>query len=146
VGLEADEDPPVPGTTHQVQFCQWTLAAAPSHPAMWKMVDNILEEVQNRPYKTPPPNVEYSDDEVLNITGPAAWTPVVFDFLSQAVGARVDWRNLTGMISPRLYGDILVMPINAFTSGVPHSGSVDGSPDALVTHSFGGSWRGGTTE
>ncbi|CZR65797.1 uncharacterized protein PAC_15697 [Phialocephala subalpina] len=144
VGLEADQNPPVPGTTYPVQFCQWTLASAPGHPAMWTMVERILDEVKKRPYEIPMKDVDYSDKEVLDITGPAGWTEVVFEYLSLAAGEEVSWRNLTGMRSPRLFGDVLVLPIDAFASGVPHSGaSAGGEGGALVRHQFQGSWKGG---
>jgi alpha 1,6-mannosyltransferase len=47
------------------------------------------------------------------------------------------------MITLRLYGDILVLPIDAFSSGVGHSGAVASPGDkvVLVTHNFQGSWR-----
>lgn len=111
---------------------------------MWTMVERILEEVKKRPYEIPMKDVDYSDEEVLDITGPAGWTEVVFEYLTKAVGEEVSWRNLTGMRSPRLFGDVLVLPIDAFASGVPHSGaSARGKGRALVRHQFQGSWRGG---
>jgi len=144
VGLEADQSPPVPGTTYEVQFCQWTLAGAAGHPVFWTMVERILEEVRKRPFESPMKSVDYSDDEVLDITGPAGWTEVVFEFLSKAAGEEIGWRNLTGIGRPRLYGDILVLPIDAFASGVPHSGAgSSGGEGALVRHQFQGLWRGG---
>ena len=146
VGLEADQSPPVEGTTYEVQFCQWTLASAPGHPAMWEMVERILERVRNRPYKHPPEGTEYSDYEVLDITGPAGWTEIVFDHLSKAAGSPVTWHNLTGMREPKLYGDILVLPIDGFASGVPHSGASSGDEvveGALVKHQFSGAWKNG---
>jgi alpha 1,6-mannosyltransferase len=48
VGVEGDKDPPVKGMMYQVQFCQWTIASAPNHPAMWAMVDRIAEAIENR--------------------------------------------------------------------------------------------------
>ena len=54
VGLEADQNPPVAGTTYPVQFCQWTLASAAGHPTMWTMVEHILDEVKKRPHQDPP--------------------------------------------------------------------------------------------
>lgn len=39
VGIEADAVPPVAGTSYEVQFCQWTLAGAAGHPALWTMVE-----------------------------------------------------------------------------------------------------------
>ncbi|KUJ11299.1 uncharacterized protein LY89DRAFT_594840 [Mollisia scopiformis] len=144
VGLEADQSPPVGGTTYEVQFCQWTLAGAAGHPALWGMVERILNEVQKRPFESPMKDVEFSDEEVLDITGPAGWTEVVYEYLSKAAGEEIGWRNLTGMRSPRLFGDILVLPIDAFASGVPHSGaSGPGMGEAFVKHQFQGSWRGG---
>lgn len=81
---------------------------------------------------------------MLSITGLASWTLNIFAALSAAAGTEIDWRNLTGMTEPRLYGDILVLPVDAFATGLPHSGSTrEGSKDALVRHMFGGSWKGG---
>lgn len=144
VGLEADQSPPVAGTTYEVQFCQWTLAGAADHPALWMMVDRILDKVEQRPFHDPPKDIDYSDNEVLDITGPAGWTEVVFEYLNTVVEEPVTWRNLSGMRAPRLYGDVLVLPINAFATGVPHSGASEGVvDDSFVKHQFAGAWRNG---
>jgi hypothetical protein len=85
----------------------------------------------------------FTDSDVLTITGPAGWTLTIFDALSRAAGTPITWHNLTGLREPRLYGDILVLPIDAFATGLEHSGStLKGSPDALVRHGFRGSWKG----
>ena len=144
VGLEADQNPPVAGTTYPVQFCQWTLASAAGHPAMWTMVEHILEEVKKRPFQDPPADIEYSDNEVLDITGPAGWTEVVFEYLNTVAGGVVTWKNLTGMREPRLFGDVLVLPIDGFATGVPHSGASETPGEwSLVKHQFSGAWRNG---
>lgn len=141
VGLEADASPPVHGTTYEVQFCQWTLASAPNHPTLWTMLDRILASVRTLP------SGKLSDDDVLGITGPAAWTEVVFEHLNQVAGTgvgkeRITWKTLTGMTEPRLYGDTLVLPIDGFATGVPHShASHSGSEQTLVKHQFQGHWR-----
>lgn len=142
VGIEADQDPPVEGTTYQVQFGQWTLASAPSHPALWMMIERILDEVQKRPYHDPPHNIEYSNGDVLNITGPAGWTQTIMRYLSHTMGEELTWRNFTGMTEPRLFADVLVLPINGFASHVPHSGASPGGSDAFVRHQQQGSWKG----
>lgn len=144
IGLEADRSPPVAGTTYEVQFCQWTLAGAPGHPALWMMVERILEDVRKRPFETPQKDIDYSDDEVLDITGPAGWTEVVFEYLNIVTGAPISWKNLTGMREPRLYGDVLVLPIDAFATGVPHSGASEKVGEgSFVKHQFAGAWRNG---
>jgi alpha 1,6-mannosyltransferase len=48
---------------------------------------------------------------------------------------------MSGLKEPMLFGDILVMPINSFASGVSHSGSVENSTEALAVHKFDAAWR-----
>ncbi|CAK7198330.1 hypothetical protein SEUCBS139899_000990 [Sporothrix eucalyptigena] len=145
VGLEADSSPPVHGTTYEVQFCQWTLASSPDHPTMWTMLDRILKKV--RKIKGGITGPKLTDKDVLEITGPAAWTEVVFEHLNQVAGtgvgeAHITWETLTGMKEPRLYGDTLVLPIDGFATGVPHShASQSKSEQTLVKHQFQGQWR-----
>jgi alpha 1,6-mannosyltransferase len=144
VGLEADQSPPVAGTTYEVQFCQWTLAGAAEHEALWMMVERILTRIKERPFHDPPEDVDYTNDEVLDITGPAGWTEVVFEYLNSVVDEPVTWKDLTGMTEPRMYGDVLILPINAFATGVPHSGaSKEIVDDSFVKHQFAGAWRNG---
>jgi hypothetical protein len=256
VGVEGDSDPPVEGHLYQVQICQWTLASAKGHEAMWAMVERIVGGIEARlgdkdaagvvakreiaggpayahgmsgedigaaaekvaakvqesavekeeghvspsgdnndnhveahpendpPSSSPssnessPPSDESSsnnpshssdelpasasdeleeepsepehdpssltDEDVLAITGPRGWTLTIYAALSAAAGSNITWHNLTGMREPRLFGDILVLPIDGFATGLPHSGSTrEGSPDAMVRHGFSGSWRGG---
>ncbi|KAF3760806.1 family 32 glycosyltransferase, partial [Cryphonectria parasitica EP155] len=137
VGIEADagrHSMLIKGTSHRVQFCQWTLAGAPGHPALWAMVDRVLE--RTAAVKT------FSDAEVLDLGGPAGWTEVVFEHLRKETGTVVTWENMTGMREPRLFGDTLVLPIDGFATGVPHSGSSQDWTDmTMVQHMFFGGWK-----
>lgn len=151
IGLEGDNNPPIEGMKYPVQFCQWTIASAPNHELLWAMVESIAAEVANRTAALPPhvpvTALSFSDDDVLEITGPAAWTVQVFKALSQTAGTEITWRDITGLKEPRLYGDILVLPIDGFATGLRHSGSDRwGSPNALVRHWLKGSWKGETQE
>lgn len=146
VGLEADSTPPVDGTKYEVQFCQWTLASSPHHPTMWTMVHHILEHMRiNTSHFFSP---TFTDDDVLAITGPAAWTEVIYAHLNRVAGdgvgkERITWKSLHGMTEPRLFGDTLVLPINGFATGVPHSKASKHTVEStLVTHQFLGKWRG----
>jgi len=149
VGIEYDQlgDPePSHGLHDRISFCQWTLASSKGHPLM----ENILEEVIKaihalaKRHRIKVSELQPTDDEVLNTTGPAIWTRVVFESLSIAAGSEVTYRNVTGLKAPRLFGDILVLPINGFGTGQPHSGSNrDGDDSALIRHQFKGSWKHG---
>ncbi|KAK2035779.1 hypothetical protein LZ31DRAFT_485812, partial [Colletotrichum somersetense] len=141
VGIEFDQrdDSPWMDIPHPVQFCQWTIAAAPGHRIFQNMVARIMRSELSL--------LKLSSFEVMNSTGPAAWTDVVWKYIQ---ATEPDWgltdiKNLSRMAAPTLYGDVLVLPINGFGMGQWHSGSVnDGTipDDALVKHLFGGSWRG----
>lgn len=134
------------GTNPRFQFCQWTIAAAPGHPLFTRMVDRAitsLKEIANT-HETTVAALQATSFETMNSTGPAAWTDVVFEQIQLANPSVKSLRDLSGMTEPRLYGDILVLPINAFGMGQPHSNSRhDGTIplDALLRHNFRGSWR-----
>jgi alpha 1,6-mannosyltransferase len=52
--------------------------------------------------------------------------------------------NFTNLAEPKLVGDVLVLPVNAFGSGLPHSRSRPQEPDndeMLIAHRFSGSWK-----
>ncbi|KAJ0137813.1 Initiation-specific alpha-1,6-mannosyltransferase [Colletotrichum tanaceti] len=153
VGIEFDQQDGVPWVdiSHVVQFCQWTIAAAPGHAVFKKMASRVvrsladLERTHGATGNNNSSAWKPTSFEVMNSTGPAAWTDVVWEVLQEADGALTDLRNLSYMASPTLFGDVLVLPIDGFGMGQLHSGSTsDGTiPDAaLVKHLFGGTWRG----
>ncbi|KAL0938083.1 alpha-mannosyltransferase och1 [Colletotrichum truncatum] len=149
VGIEFDQQDGVAWADipHPLQFCQWTIAAAPGHPVFKKMADRVIASVDDlvEEHKVKENQLKPVSFEVMNSTGPAAWTDVVFEHLQTIEPSLTDLRNLSYMKEPTLYGDVLVLPIDGFGMGQQHSGSThDGSipKDALVKHLFGGSWRG----
>lgn len=132
--------------SHYVQFCQWTIAAAPNHPVFPRMVDRVLSSLEElkHTYGTPLGELHPTDFEVMNATGPAAWTDVVFGLLQEADSSLKSLEDLSGMTEPRLFGDILVEPIDGFGMNQPHSHSTNNGtiPDgAFLEHHFRGSWR-----
>ena len=127
------------------QFCQWTLYADAGHAAMEKMIDSIIDDLQDLSIEQGQPlsSLHLSAFQVLNVTGPNAYTRVILDDMSAQTSTNVTWANVTRITEPTLIGDILVLPINAFGSGQHHSnsGGLDGG-DVLATHYFQGSWKG----
>lgn len=132
---------------HELQFCQWTIAAAPGHAVFRAMVNRALASLREIADAQSLPVDKLgvlTNFETLNTTGPAAWTDVVFDWIRRTDPAITSLRNFSRLQEPRLYGDILVLPIDSFGMGQVHSGATnDGSiPDAaLLKHLFSGSWR-----
>lgn len=147
VGIEYDQrDDPGPshGFTERISFCQWTLASSQGHPMMTRIVDEVVNTLRAiaRENGTTIAALKVKDKEVGDVTGPGIWTRVVMESLSIASGHSVTYKNITGLKEPRLFGDILILPIDGFGTGQPHSNShrVD-DESALVRHNFGMFWR-----
>ena len=131
--------------TLDLQFCTWAIMAKPGHPLLQTSVERVVGRIRKLAQKQGKPvsGIKASFQDVLDTTGPALFTKAVFEGLSESTGTNFTWLNVTGLVTPRLVGDILILPINAFGSGQSHSNS--GSPEednAMVQHLFRGSWKG----
>ncbi|KAK1975201.1 hypothetical protein LZ30DRAFT_606191, partial [Colletotrichum cereale] len=144
VGIEADAQPPIPGTTYPVQLSQWTFAGAKGYPVLWRMIRRVIsemrrqiEEAEGIEGEQEGPKVVFSNDDVLRVSSPAGWTEEIYEYLSEVTATEFTWKNLTGLENPTLFGDVLVLPVNGLATGVGHSGSsvsnVDGT---MVKHFF----------
>ncbi|KAL8866041.1 MAG: hypothetical protein Q9174_006534 [Haloplaca sp. 1 TL-2023] len=143
VGVEKDHPTDDEPEGWSFRFVQHTLMTAKGHPIMVNMVRNITDKMLQLSYEkqVPVEELELHDRDVVRITGPRGFKDVVFEHLSAQVGWSVGWRNVTGMVEPRLFGDTLVVPINYFAAGQQHSGSDGKSPDRRVQHYWSGTWR-----
>ncbi|KYK60916.1 alpha-1,6-mannosyltransferase Och1 [Drechmeria coniospora] len=148
VGVEFDRlDGPNWNEVHEdMQFAQWTIAAAPGHPLLRSMVRRVVSTleayVEEKGITLAELKAESAD--VMVLTGAAAWTDNVLAQLQRYEPAITSLRDLSGLKEPRLVGDILILPINGFGMGQSHSGSSnDGTipHDAMTRHNFHGSWR-----
>lgn len=151
VGVEYDQldGEPYYGMNERLQFCQWTMAASRGHPIMKKIVKKVvaaLKEAAER-NQTSVADFQPIDDEVVQVSGPVIWTQAVMEAMSEATGTEMSYLNITGMTEPRLFGDVLVLPIDGFGAGQPHSNSTrddnQGPGDFFVRHQWKGSWKHG---
>lgn len=147
IGIEYDrrkDRSRLPAFAHDLQFCQWTVAAAKNHSMLGMAVEKVANAIHDLSFRkgVAIEDLKPTDWEVLTTTGPGIWTEVVFDSLSVASGREILKKDLTEMREPVLFGDILVLPISGFAIGVPHSGGRNIDPrKAFVRHDFKGSWR-----
>lgn len=130
---------------YPIQFAQWTIAATPHHPIMENLVDSVLRSMKyyTSKYRTTIDMLDLSSQEIVDTTGPTAWTRAVWRHMQAQEPALTDMRNLSFLQEPTLYGDVLLFPINSFGSGQAHSGSSISTKDALARHHWQGSWRTG---
>lgn len=109
------------------------------------MIDSVVQRLADlcKLKGTTIDKLTMTQTEIMNTTATALWSEVIFQELQL-----IDPENLraisdlSGLTEPRLYGDILVLPIDGIGSGVRHSNaSVDIPETAIVRHHFSGSWR-----
>ena len=140
VGIEYDgeEDEAYPEREGpRMQFCQWTMAASRGHPLMFRMVTDVADALRALAVRSNTTIAELapSDEEVVQIRGSGSWTRAVLRTLSEATGTEMSYRNFTGMEKPRVFGDVMVLPVGKFGGGQFGSGTVgEDSKDAFVRH------------
>ena len=146
IGIEADPDRPDwhDWYSRRIQFCQWTIQSKPGHPILRQIVTHITNETLRM--KRAGELTAFHDKNVVEFTGPAVWTDIVFGYfnddrffdMSDSTGL-IDWRNFTGMDAPKRVGDVIVLPITSFSPGVEQMGAKDyDDPMAFVKHDFEG--------
>ena len=127
------------------ELVNWTIMSKPYQPFMWFLVQRVMENVKrlaaskNQAISEMVPTIP----EVLVTTGPAALTTAFFEYASNLMGTNVTFKNFTKITEPKIVGEVVILPIQAFGAGhqVEWAGlKQDGSQ--LVHHYFAGSWKG----
>ena len=82
---------------------------------------------------------ELGDGNIIDTTGPKHMSYAILRSLAQDLGTVVDDRNISDVESPRLIGDVLILPNVAFAAAQA-SYREDRGPIRL-THHYMGSWK-----
>jgi alpha 1,6-mannosyltransferase len=148
----------------RVQLCQWTFMAKPGHPVMQHVVDRITAKLSEFDQGQGDGNgIQTKEGNVMELTGPRVgywvwhclpewklteilqiFTRAVLEGTSKMIGTPVTDAEITKLTEPKLFGDVLVMPVSAFASGQEHSGSKPwGNSEQLMSHHFRGfsTWK-----
>lgn len=153
VGVEIDQpefqDHPILGKKSQ-SFCQWTFMAKPQLPVMLKLVENIMNwlndiaESQNVPVS----EIVLNFDQVISGTGPSAFTMAILDYMNEQAkasakarrgskAATITWDDFHDLDESKVVSRILVQNVEVFAAGQGHSDSGNhDSRGALVKHHY----------
>lgn len=124
-----------------VQICQWTLMSKPGHPVIQHLLNRVVGEL-NALGQGQEQIIPRTEDDVMDTTGPRVFTTAVLEALTARTGRPVTFQDLAFIDTPKLIGDVLILPVNAFGSGQEHSGSKPwGNEEQLMSHHWNG-WRG----
>jgi len=120
---------------------QYVFAAKQGHPILLELIARIIEKAGDIANHLD--SVEQlMNREVLHMTGPGIFTDVIAEWIkSQWDGSFNLHRDWRAMSNATLFGDVLVLPIWAFGSGVgfPNTYGWD-DPRICAGHRFLGSW------
>ena len=141
VGIEYDD------TTYRmfvrpISFNQWTLMAKPGHALFEAAVRRVMSNLEYiaRRKRVQIRELKLDKMEVLEATGPGMITDAVMAVLKDQV-ENIRWETFHLLKKPRIFGDVLVLPVRAFAGGQKHSHSSDKAyGPAYVQHHFGRSW------
>lgn len=171
IGIEADPDRPDWNDWYarRLQFCQWTFQGKRGHPLLASLIIRItkvtLERIETGGLALSKDKDQGSD--IMDWTGPGIFSDAIFEYLNNLVAynkvdvinynkpvevstpyteedkkQKIGWRFFTGMESPILIDDVLVLPITSFSPGVGQMGAKEETDElAYVKHMFLGSWK-----
>jgi mannosyltransferase OCH1-like enzyme len=142
IGLEFDFEFRGEGVEVACQFANWIIAAKPGSKHLMRVIDTAVAGIYAvaEKHKVDLEHLElWMFPDVVNIAGPKKMTIGILESLSEDLKKLVDDRMVSNVMEPRLVGDVLIMPNNAFAAlqaGYP----TDRGP-VLVTHHYAGSWK-----
>ncbi len=125
----------------------WTLASRRDHPFFKHVAEsvarNLIALAKQQGKSLGDMEVGYRD--VVTTTGPIAFTTAFFEYANKTSKSEWTYKDLTMLEEPKLVGDILVLPIRAF-SQVDADREGDGAHSrnfsSMVYHHSQGSWKG----
>jgi hypothetical protein len=142
IGLEFDFEFRGEGVEVASQFANWVMASKRGNKHLMHAVDTAVAGIYAVAEKH---NVDLEHLElwmfpdVVNIAGPKRMTLAVLESLSGDLDRLVDDRMISNTKEPRLVGDVLIMPNNAFAAS--QAGHPTDRGPVLVTHHYAGSWK-----
>ncbi|ORX39234.1 hypothetical protein BD324DRAFT_576681 [Kockovaella imperatae] len=155
------------GWPRPLGICQWTLSSAPYHPIFIDAARRVVNATRvieswetwrsheiSRLESTQTPDdwqerVSKLRDmgcsnvmSVMEWTGPGLFSDSVLSYLLARYD--VSWHRLRGLNHPLRIGDVMILPITAFSPGGQPDFGAEGtdSVQANVVHNFRGSWKG----
>ena len=125
----------------------WTLMAKRGHPLLRfvaETVANNLLNVASKQGKTLS-TMQLSYKEVIDATGPRAFTEAFLAYASETTGTQVTYLNATMLEESKLIDDVLLLPIRAFSMSEASRSGIEGARSegwpTLVYHWSAGTWK-----
>lgn len=124
----------------------WTFMSRRRHPFMRLVAETVAKNLfemaqkQNRSLAT----LELSYKEVIDSTGPGAFTEILLAYASSVTGTKITYLNATMLEEPKMLGDVLILPVRAMS--IPEADREGGGAHSrawpsIIYHLDMGSWK-----
>lgn len=125
----------------------WTFMCKAGHPFMRFVAESVarnLLEMARKQYRSLG-TMKLSYKEVIDSTGPRAFTDALFAYATRVTGKKFTHKDATMLEEPKLIDDILILPIRAMSTAEAEREGVEGAHSknwpAVVFHWSVGSWK-----
>ena len=125
----------------------WTFMSKRGHPFMRFVAEQVAKNLVEYAQKNNQPlsAMDLSYKEVIDVTGPRAFTEAFLAYTSNVSGRRITYADATMLEEPKLIGDILILPIRAMSAAEADRTGVEGAHSvdwpAVIFHWSVGSWK-----
>ena len=116
------------------QLADWTIMSKPNQPFLWFLYQRLTENIKHLAAEQSVPASNSRPYKISDETGRNALTQAFLAYAASVTATKVTVNNFTKVAEPTLFGEILVLPIQAFASS--HQNGKE-----LVHHYETGSWQ-----
>ena len=153
IGIEADRKPVENDAKlyydhreHIWGITNWTFTSKRGHPFMRfvaeRVAQNLREVAQKQEWTLS--TMELSYKEVIDATGPRAFSEAFLAYASRVTGTDVTYADATMLEEPKMIDDILILPIRAMSIAEADrtvEGAHSPSWPAVIYHWSAGTWK-----
>ncbi len=116
------------------QLADWTVMSKPNQPFFWFLYQRLTDNIKHLAAEQIVPAPNSRPYNITDVTGRNALTQAFLAYATSVTATKVTGNNFTKVTEPTLFGEILVLPVQAFAS--PHQNGKE-----VVHHYEAGSWR-----
>ena len=116
------------------QLADWTIMSKPNQPFLWFLYQRLTENIKHLAAEQIVPAPNSRPYNVSDVTGRHALTQAFLAYAASVTATKVTVNNFTKIAEPTLFGEILVLPVQAFASS--HQNGKE-----FVHHYKAGSWK-----
>ena len=135
LGVQLEQKAGTDGSTKEpFQLAGWTIMSKPNQPFLWFLYQRLTENIKHLAAEQSVPASNSRPYNISDVTGRNALTQAFLAYATSVTATKVTVNNFTNVAEPTLFGEILVLPVQAFAS--PHQNGKE-----LVRHYEAGSWK-----